>query len=447
MARVRGLAHALIETARLRLRPFTLGDAPFIVALVNDPDWLRHIGDKGVRTLDDARRYLAEGPLASYERHGFGLLAVEEKDGGTVGMCGVLKRDTLPDPDVGFAFLPAFRRRGYAREALQGVVADAALRLGLARLLAITSPGNAASIALLESVGFVFERKAALAPGAPPVTVFARQLVPGRGTPMTTARSLGVYLALTFALFWGALALGRIRGFGFFAPIAGALAPGVAALVVTGIAEGEDAVRALLRRFADWRVAPAWYAVALGLPLAGWLVAVAVATPFGAFSPADLRATLPVLATSWIMFLFAAVEEMGWRGFALPRLLMLRRALAASLILGTLHAVWHWPAVVPGPAWADPARLLPGLLRGSALIIAEAVLITWIFLHTRGSLLPVTLYHGMTNVALALYQGIDGMPWLRTAISVAMATGVVLAKGPALMRTRARDDAPEGASG
>ena len=180
MARLRDLGHALIETARLRLRPFTLDDAAFIVALVNDPDWLRHIGDKGVRTVDDARRYLTEGPLASYARHGFGLLAVVARDSrAPIGMCGVLKRDALPDPDVGFAFLPSFRRRGYAREALRGVIADAAGRLRLTRLLAITSPDNAASIALLGSVGFTFEREAPLAPGAPPVRIFALELVPG----------------------------------------------------------------------------------------------------------------------------------------------------------------------------------------------------------------------------------------------------------------------------
>jgi membrane protease YdiL (CAAX protease family) len=236
-------------------------------------------------------------------------------------------------------------------------------------------------------------------------------------------------------LFWGSIALGRIQGFGFFAPLAGALAPGVAALVVTGITGGEFEVRALVRRLALWRVAPIWYVIALGLPLAGWLVAVAVATLFGAFSAVDLRAMLPVLVTSWIMFLFAAVEEIGWRGFALPRLLTLRSALTASMILGTLHAIWHWPAVVPGSAWSDIPRLAPGLLRGTTLIVAEAVLITWIFLHTRGSLLLVTLYHGMTNVAMVLYQGIEGLPWLRTSISVLMAISVVLAMGPTLMRT------------
>lgn len=141
------------------------------------------------------------------------------------------------------------------------------------------------------------------------------------------------------------------------------------------------------------------------------------------------------------MFLFAGIEELGWRGFALPRLLAFRRALSASLILGTLHAIWHWPAVVPASAWSDIPRLATGLLRGTTHILAEAVLITWMFLHTRGSLLPVSLYHGMSNLALVLYQGIARLPWLRPSISVLIATSVVLATGPSLVRTpQPRDD-------
>ena len=144
---------------------------------MNDPDWLRFIGDKGVRTIEDARRYLADGPLASYARFGFGLLCVElAATGERIGMCGMLKRDTLPDPDVGFAFLPGFRRQGYAREALAAVIADARDRIATRRLLAITSPDNAASIALLEAAGFVFEREAPLAPGAAPVRIFTLAL-------------------------------------------------------------------------------------------------------------------------------------------------------------------------------------------------------------------------------------------------------------------------------
>jgi hypothetical protein len=153
-------------------------------------------------------------------------------------------------------------------------------------------------------------------------------------------KQLAIYVGLTFMLSWGCVAVGRNPRFGFFAPIAGALAPGVAALVVTNIAEGEEGVRALVRRLGHWRMAPTWYLIALGLPIAGWLVAVAIAILLGAFSAAKLRAAIPVFVTSRIMFLFAAVEELGWRGPALPRLLVLRRAPAASLILGTLHATW-----------------------------------------------------------------------------------------------------------
>ena len=168
--------------------------------------------------------------------------------------------------------------------------------------------------------------------------------------------SLLLYFALTFAVFWGCLAVGRIQRFGFFVPLAGPLAPGAAALLVTGIAEGEDSVRALLLRLAQWRVGPLWYLVVLGLPIAEGLIAIGVASLLGAFSVARMGAVMPVLTVAWVMFLFAAVEELGWRGFALPRLLGVRRAVVASLIVGALHAVWHWPMV------AMPAGIT-GLIR------------------------------------------------------------------------------------
>jgi RimJ/RimL family protein N-acetyltransferase len=163
-----------LATARLRLRAFTTQDARFIVELVNDADWLRFIGDKGVRTEEDARRYLAEGPLASYATHGFGLLAVEDADGRPAGMCGILKRDTLPEPDLGFAFLPWARGRGYASEAARAVL-DAARAAGHRRLLAIVTPGNARSIAVLENAGFAFERDLPAGDGTP-VRVYAVRL-------------------------------------------------------------------------------------------------------------------------------------------------------------------------------------------------------------------------------------------------------------------------------
>ena len=114
----------VLDTNRLILRRLTLNDAEFIYRLVNDPSWLRFIGDKNVHDLDGARRYLREGPLDMYERFGFGMYRVEERDTGTpAGMCGLIKRDTLPDADVGYAFLPEFRGKGYAYEAAAAVLA------------------------------------------------------------------------------------------------------------------------------------------------------------------------------------------------------------------------------------------------------------------------------------------------------------------------------------
>lgn len=149
----------VIETERLVLRRLSADDAAFVLELVNDPDWLRYIGDKCVRNLDDARGYIENGPVTMYARHGFGLWRVELKDVGTpIGMCGLIKRDTLEDVDIGFAYLPRFRGRGYAREAAQATLAHGANGLGLRRIIAITSLDNAASGRLLEAIGLTFER-------------------------------------------------------------------------------------------------------------------------------------------------------------------------------------------------------------------------------------------------------------------------------------------------
>ena len=148
------------ETPRLRLRELTDDDAAFILELVNEPAWLRFIGDRNVHSLEDARGYIARGPLASYAKHGFGLWAVDLRETGErLGMCGLIRRDSLPHADLGFAFLERHRGHGYAREAAATSVAVARERFGLARLLAITDPDNAASRAVLEHVGFAFERE------------------------------------------------------------------------------------------------------------------------------------------------------------------------------------------------------------------------------------------------------------------------------------------------
>lgn len=145
----------VLETERLILRPLTTADAPFILTLLNEPSFIRYIGDKKVRDVKDAEQYILNGPVASYERHGFGLYLVELKETQTpVGMCGLLKRDELAHADIGFALSPDFWNRGLAFEAAAAVMKDARERLRLAPLLAITTKDNEASIRLLGRLGF-----------------------------------------------------------------------------------------------------------------------------------------------------------------------------------------------------------------------------------------------------------------------------------------------------
>ena len=142
-----------IHTVRLALRRFTLDDADFIVQLVNDPGWLRYIGDRNVRTLEDARAYLDRSALASYERNGFGLyLVMLRATGERIGMCGLVRREGLEHVDIGFAFLPAWRGQGYAEESARAVLRHAC-ELGLPKVVAIVSPENGASVRLLEKIG------------------------------------------------------------------------------------------------------------------------------------------------------------------------------------------------------------------------------------------------------------------------------------------------------
>lgn len=161
---------AVIATARLWLRPFTYDDASFLVTLLNDPDFLHNIGDRGVRTEADARAYLDAGPLASYREHGYGLWCLVRSDAGVpVGICGLLRRETLPAPDVGYALLPAARGHGYAREAVAGVLAYARDTLRLPQVVAIVSPHNDRSLRVLESLGYHRREMIVAAPGADPV--------------------------------------------------------------------------------------------------------------------------------------------------------------------------------------------------------------------------------------------------------------------------------------
>jgi len=165
----------VLETERLSLRELTVDDAEFILTLLNEPSFLRYIGDKKVRNLDDARQYILNGPVASHERHGFGLNCVELRESRTpIGMCGLLKRDELPDPDIGFALLPDFWNKGFAFEAAEAVLKDARERLKIQRILAITSLDNEASINLLQRLGFRFEEVVQLSPNGEQLRLFSR---------------------------------------------------------------------------------------------------------------------------------------------------------------------------------------------------------------------------------------------------------------------------------
>jgi RimJ/RimL family protein N-acetyltransferase len=152
----------IAETPRLVVRRFTPDDAAFFLELLNDPGWIANIGDRGVRTVEAARDYIRDKMLAAYERMGFGMYVVELKDGTPIGTAGLVKRPALDDADLGFAFLPAWRGAGYAREAAAAMLSHAWNDFALERMLAIVAPHNAPSVRLLEALGFGFERRVTL---------------------------------------------------------------------------------------------------------------------------------------------------------------------------------------------------------------------------------------------------------------------------------------------
>lgn len=150
----------VVTTPRLLLRRLEDRDAGFLVELLNDPAFIRFIADRGVRTEQDAREYLSNGPYASYARYGFGLCCVCLRDSGVpIGICGFLKRAELDDADIGFALLPRYCARGYAFEVASALLRDARALFALTRVLAITNPDNASSIKLLDRLGFSCDKR------------------------------------------------------------------------------------------------------------------------------------------------------------------------------------------------------------------------------------------------------------------------------------------------
>ena len=149
----------MLETDRLLILPFSVDDADFILALLNTPSWLTFIGDRGIKTASDAQQYIVDGPLKSYAQYGFGPYVVKLKNSNVpIGLCGLHKRLTLADIDIGFAFLPEYAGKGYGYEAASATITYARDVLGLTRITGITKPTNQHSIRLLEKLGLQFEK-------------------------------------------------------------------------------------------------------------------------------------------------------------------------------------------------------------------------------------------------------------------------------------------------
>lgn len=155
--------HTILETERLRLRAFTLNDADFILDLLNSPGWLQFIGDRNVRTTEQAKAYLENGPMKSFREYGHGLSLVEIKsDKQPIGMCGILHRSYLEQPDIGFALLPDFQGQGYAGEIVAATLQQAKTHWNIPDVSAIVLENNTRSVRLLEKLGFSFTKRICL---------------------------------------------------------------------------------------------------------------------------------------------------------------------------------------------------------------------------------------------------------------------------------------------
>lgn len=163
----------VIETERLTLVELAPPDAAFILELLNEPSFLANIGDRGVHSLEGAVRYI-EGQVANYATLGYGLWLVRRKDdGAAMGLSGLVRRVTLPDADIGYAFLPRYWGRGYAAEACAAVLAHARGPLALPRVLAIVSPGNEASTKVLDKIGLAYQRTVRLGDDSEELLLYA----------------------------------------------------------------------------------------------------------------------------------------------------------------------------------------------------------------------------------------------------------------------------------
>ena len=248
-------------------------------------------------------------------------------------------------------------------------------------------------------------------------------------TPAFFARyRLLMFLVIAFGLFWLATPLSGISF--VLVGLVASYAPSLSALTIVGLTEGSSGVRQLFRRVTIWRVGWVWYLVAIGIPLFVSALINLISGRLG--SPGRVEWNL--LAIFPILLIFAAGEELGWRGFALPNLLARYSVLPVALGLGVVHALYHLPLwIVSGSA--NPSYTFPSFLMTS---LAFGIIWTWLFQNTRGSVLISTLFHGMVNLAANLFFGgiaSNILSWLMPAGFISVAVIVLIALGPELSRS------------
>lgn len=255
-----------------------------------------------------------------------------------------------------------------------------------------------------------------------------------------------LFFALAFAfswLVWGT-AIAQQHGLisfhipeGFFAYFALTLA----VLIVAGLAGGKGALLDLLHRVVRWRVGIQWYGLALLVPIALALIPAGIYRLFGGDVPMGVDVSLGAAAIYFVTFgaKLLVTEELAWRGFALPRLLVGRSALSASVILGLLWGVWHTPLFFIAGTGQSTWPYLGFLL----FAIAESVLMTWLYNNTRGSVLLSTLFHAASDAALVFSGVLAGgqlLFWLTVAVTCVAALIVVVVEGPARLARGNRAD-------
>ncbi len=172
-----------METERLYLAPVTVDDSELMLAVWNDPAFIRNVADRGIRTVAQARAAIESGAQKLFEDYGYGPYSIALKsDGSLIGICGLFKRDNLDHPDIGFCVLPDYCGKGYAGEAAAAVVKHAQHELGIRELAAIVSPSNAPSIGLIRKLGLRFERMITMPGDDHAICLYSRTLTAGKDT-------------------------------------------------------------------------------------------------------------------------------------------------------------------------------------------------------------------------------------------------------------------------